>query len=208
MALKDKMQGPERRHLPLTIECRETQKEDGTTVRTVAGYAVRYESESVPMRDWVGDEFVEVIAKGAFDDSLKRGTVIKALWSHDTAQVLGSTRNGTLRLRSDDEGIYFELDLPNTTIGNDAWESIRRGDVDGMSFGFWVLKEKWSREKRDGKTIYKRTILEGELVEVSPVAFPAYPATSVHVRSLDEYRESLRREMTRRKLLLEVETMG
>ena len=60
-------------------------------------------------------------------------------------------------------------------------ESIRRGDVDQMSFSFEVLPdgEEW---ERDGEEHLLRKLRRVRLFEVSPVTFPAYPATSVSVR--------------------------
>lgn len=200
---------PEIRALP-GLEFRERAEGD-KTIRTIAG-VIKYDTDSVIMRDWFGgDEFVEQIAKGAFDTALKENRIL-ALWSHDTSQVLASTSNQTLRLDNRDDGLHFEADLPDTTLGRDAWESIRRGDVDGVSFGFIARKEKWSKQDRgEGqKPLYRRTILDADLLEISPVAFPAYPANSVHVRSLDEYRESLlsaQLEERKRRLSIELELL-
>ena len=168
------------RALPVTLEVRQV---DDTGKRTIAG-TIKYNTQSVEMRDWWGDKFVEELAAGCFDESLKTRAVV-GLWSHDTSQVLGNTKAGTLRVNSDTTGLNFELALPDTQAGNDAWESIRRGDVDGVSFGMRVAKDKWS--ETDG--IYKRTIMEAELYEISPVAFAAYPANEVACRSLEKFKE-------------------
>jgi uncharacterized protein len=192
------------RALPVTLEIREASEDNEK--RTISG-SIKYNTESAEMRDWWGDTFVEEIAEGAFDESLKVRDVV-GLWSHDTSQVLGNTKSGTLRIENTKKELRFELDIPNTSVGNDAWELIKRGDVDGVSFGMKVTKDKWSSENRDGKKIYKRTILNAELYEISPVAFPAYPANEVSVRSLDEYREQQKRasnEYKKRKLSMELE---
>jgi uncharacterized protein len=192
------------RALPVTLEIREANEDNEK--RTISG-SIKYNTESAEMRDWWGDTFVEEIAEGAFDESLKVRDVV-GLWSHDTSQVLGNTKSGTLRIENTKKELRFELDIPNTSVGNDAWELIKRGDVDGVSFGMKVTKDKWSSENRDGKKIYKRTILNAELYEISPVAFPAYPANEVSVRSLDEYREQQKRasnEYKKRKLSMELE---
>lgn len=191
------------------LEFRERQDGD-KTIRTIAG-VILYDTDSEVMRDWFGDEFVEQIAKGAFDQAIRENRIL-VLWAHDTRQVLASTSNGTLRLDNRDDGLHWEADLPDTTAGRDAWESIKRGDVDGVSFGFIARKEKWSKEDRgEGtKPLYRRTILDADLREISPVAFPAYPANSVHVRSLDEYRESLlsaELEERKRRLSIELELL-
>lgn len=200
-----KKETKEIRALPVTLEIRDADEEGGK--RTITG-AIRYDSDSEEMRDWYGDTFIEQIAAGAFDESLKTRGVV-GLWSHRTDVVLGNTKSGTLRINSNEKEMTFELDLPNTTAGNDAWEVIKRGDVDGVSFGMKVTKDKWSTEDREGGgKLYKRSILNAELYEISPVAFPAYPANEVSARSLEDYKAEEKRaadEYLKRKLLLELE---
>lgn len=201
---KEMKEMKEIRAIPISIEIRETG--ENNEKRSISG-SIKYHTESQEMKDWWGDTFVEEIAKGAFDESLKNRNVV-GLWSHDTSLVLGNTKSGTLRLENTDTELRFELDIPNTSVGNDAWELIKRGDVDGVSFGMRVTKDKWSSENRNGKKIYKRSILNAELYEISPVAFPAYPANEVNVRSLNEFREQQKRaanEFKKRKLALELE---
>lgn len=172
----------EKRELPQsTIELRET--EDGQ--RTITGYAVKWEMKSHTM-GWF-TRFREQFKKGAFTESLNKEDQ-RALWSHDTSKVLGRTKNGTLRLYEDDIGLRFELDLPNTTLGNDAYETIKRGDVDGVSFGFRMLKQEWDEADPDNVV---RTITQADLFEISPVGFPAYPDSQVSARSEDPYKAYL-----------------
>ncbi len=175
--------------------------------RTITG-AIKYDTDSQEMRDYYGDTFVEQISAGAFQESLESRGVV-GLWSHDTSQVLGNTRSGTLRVFSDDKELRFELDLPNTTIGNDVYETIKRGDVDGVSFGMRVTKDKWSSENREnGGKLYKRSILNAELFEISPVAFPAYPSNEVSARSLDDFKSEEKRaasQYRKQKMLLELD---
>ena len=171
----------ERWPVEMQLEIRE---EGGAPV--IAGYAVVFNSLS---RDLGG--FKEVIAPGAFARSVESGDV-RALWSHDHGIVLGRTKAGTLKIAEDKRGLKVEIKPPASAAG--YVESIRRGDVDGMSFGFMVDRDDWTRTA-DGATV--RTVLEGRLLEVSPVAFPAYPASSVGVRALfgavPEIPESYRR---------------
>lgn len=177
------------------IEIREG--EDGK--RTLHGYAVKWEMKSQTMGYWY--RFKEQFKKGAFTESLTNEDQ-RALWSHDTSQVLGRTKNGTLRLFEDEIGLRFELDLPNTTLGNDAYETIKRGDVDGVSFGFQQQKQEWDETDPDNVV---RTITQAKLIEISPVAFPAYPDSQVSARSNDPYKEYLdekKRGELRRRLIL------
>lgn len=167
---------------------------------TIAGYAARFESLSVSF-GW----FKEKIRAGAFAESLKKNNV-RALWNHNMDMVLGSTKAGTLRLKEDDKGLRFELDLPDTQTGKDAAISIKRGDVDGVSFGFRVLKQEW--DEKDPKNVV-RTLVEVDLREISPTAFPAYPSTSVKVRSVEEDYKEYRKESSKSQAAInEQETLN
>ncbi|ULO10270.1 HK97 family phage prohead protease [Paenibacillus sp. 19GGS1-52] len=194
--------------MPVTLEIRATEATEGeVSKRTITG-AIKYDTDSEEMSDWYGDVFIEQIASGAFDESLAARDVV-GLWSHDTSQVLGNTKSGTLRLLSGKQELRFELDLPDTTSGNDAFAIIQRGDVDGVSFGMRVTKEKWASENREGGgKLYKRSILNAELYEISPVAFPAYPANEVSARSLEDYKAEEQRatdQILKQKMLIELE---
>lgn len=150
---------------------------------TVGGYAARFNSNSVSM-----GRFVERIAHGAFTETLKNEDV-RALWNHDTAKPLGRTSNQTLRLFEDGTGLGCEIDLPDTSWGQDAAKAIARRDVTGMSFGFDILDDHFERGK-DGEP-HIRTILKVKLYEVSPVTFPAYEATSIGQRDLTSVLDEL-----------------
>lgn len=142
--------------------------------RIMRGYAAPFNSESVDF-GW----FKEQIAPGAFARSLKERPDVRALADHDTAKVLARTTNGSLTLREDESGLWTEIAPNGASYSNDVLECVKRGDIDGMSIGFRVVNDKW--EVRDGKEF--RTLLDVELIEVSVVAFPAYPETSISARS-------------------------
>ena len=131
------------------------------------------EGRGVPFNELSEDlgGFRERISPGAFD----LDQTIKSFWSHDTSLILGSTKSNTLRLQERSDGIHFTLDLPDTTTGKNAFESIQRGDVDGVSWGMFVHEDRI--DQVDGQVI--RTVLRGDLIEISPVAFPAYSQTDV-----------------------------
>ncbi len=139
----------------------------------IVGYAAVFNKLS---QDLGG--FREVIAPGAFKKTLKEADVC-ALLEHDPRWLLGNSKSGTARLKEDGEGLRVEIDPPNTTAGKDAIESLQRGDLTGMSFGFRTIRDRW--EKENGQTV--RTLLEVALYDVSIVAYPAYPDTSVALRS-------------------------
>ncbi len=123
--------------------------------------------------------FREKIAPGAFAKTIQEADV-RALWNHDPNFVLGRTKSGTLKLAEDEKGLAVEIIPPDTQWARDLMETMRRGDVDQMSFGFQVVKEEWEGDVNNPIRVLK----EVKLFDVSPVTFPAYPATDVQVRSL------------------------
>lgn len=141
------------------------------------GYAAVFNKFSIELLG-----FKEIIRPGAFSRSLNNPDV-RALWNHDTGKVLGRIKNRTLELWEDQRGLGFSVVAPNTAWARDAMESIRRGDVDQMSFGFTVHEDKWTEPKEEGKLLM-RELLDVTLFEISPVTFPAYPQTTVGVRDL------------------------
>lgn len=171
----------ETRHFNGTINGLEIRADgDG---RTFSGYAAVFNADSEPMGG-----FTERIAPGAFRRSLtSHGWDVKLLANHDAGRVLGSTRAKTLRLTEDDRGLYVEATLPDNTDGRDIAESIRRGDIDSMSFGFSITPggDSWSN---DGAI---RTLTDVKLYEVSIVAWPAYTSTAgtTSVRALTAYAQ-------------------
>lgn len=165
----------ERRALTTPLEVRAAD-----AVRTASGYAAMFNSETD-----IGGYFREVIAPGAFAETLKTSDV-RALVDHDTGRVIGRMSAGTLRLSEDDAGLRAEIDLPDTTEGRDLAVLLARGDISGMSFGFMVRKDTWD----ETGPVPVRTIQAVDLFEVSAVAFPAYDDTSIALRSLDEAREA------------------
>lgn len=168
----------EKRSLVLPVERRAD--ENGKV--TVAGYAATFGDVAD-----IGGWFHEVIARGAFTNTLRTADV-RAYFDHDSGRVLGRSSAGTLRLKEDDKGLHVEIDLPDTSDGRDVKTLIERGDISGMSFGFAVTRQEWD-ETVDPP---KRTILEVDLREVSIVSDPAYDGTSIAMRSLDEARKERR----------------
>ena len=97
--------------------------------------------------------------------------------------MLGRVSSGTLRISTDKRGLFYEVDLPNTTYANDLAELMKRGDVNQSSFAFLIEQDKW--EQRDGVT-YRIIEKVSRLLDVSPVSQPAYPdATSELKRDLE-----------------------
>jgi HK97 family phage prohead protease len=115
--------------------------------------------------------FVEVIAPTAFKKTLNDRANVFALWAHDDAEILASTASGTLELQDRDDGLAFSLEVRDTAIGEDRWSAIKRGDVRGVSFGFYTERDTWDKQQKPAL----RTLVETRLVELSVgVMTPAY----------------------------------
>lgn len=165
----------ERRTATERVELREHEGGGSTAI----GYASVFESTSQNLGG-----FVERVAPGAFKKTLQEADV-RALFNHDQNQLLGRVSSGTLRLAEDDKGLRYEVDLPNTQLGRDLTELLRRGDITGSSFGFRTIEDDWS-ETREGYPM--RTLRQVALVDVSPVVYPAYLAAEASLRSLASSR--------------------
>lgn len=128
---------------------------------------IPYNSDSEEM--W---GFVERIAPGAFKRTLNNGTEVYAFWAHDDSKILGARSNGSLVFEDKDDGLHFMVELRDTEAMRDYYEAVSRGDVTGVSFGFFSEVEEWNQKQEP----MIRTLKQVRLLEVSPgVAFPAYP---------------------------------
>lgn len=122
----------------------------------------------------------ESVDPAAFDGALDDD--IRCLIDHDTRLVLGRTKSKTLTLKTDEVGLWGEVEInTNDQDAINLYERVKRGDVDQCSFGFDILAEEY--EDR-GKEVHW-TIKSVKLYEVSIVTFPAYEETSVSARKND-----------------------
>jgi len=145
----------------------------------IIGYASVFDSWSEELGGCF--PFREKVLPGAFADTIAHDD-IRALFNHDPNYVLGRNKAGTLELSEDEKGLLVKITPPDTQWAKDLLVSIQRGDITQMSFGFIVLEDIWT--ENDGVDV--RELLKVKLFDVSPVTFPAYPATECNIRSLDE----------------------
>jgi len=168
-------------------------RDDGSV--RLRGYAAVYDSLSENL-----GQFRERLLPGAFDRVLsKRKLSVVANFNHSSDHVLGRTENGTLELRSDERGLYFEVQPPDTQFARDLLTQVRRKDIAAASFAFTVdpKDEAYASDER-GETIRTIRSVSG-LFDVSVVTSGAYKAASVSVRSFEAWKQS-----TPRKSLLEL----
>lgn len=163
----------------------------------IEGYAAKFNERS----QFMG--FYEEIDKRAFDQSLAKQENIYALYNHDTDKLLGSTRNGTLELITDDIGLRFKLTpKANTSYLKDVKELIENGEIRGMSFGFISQDDDWTD---DGEFLL-RTLKDVSLKEITITPYPAYESSEVALRSKDKFTNELKKRedlKLRNKLILE-----
>ena len=195
----------ERRLFDTEFEARDG-GEDGKPAQ-IRGYGAVYGQ----MSENLGG-FRELIAPGAFDGVLNDD--VRGLINHDSNLILGRTTSGTLRLSVDERGLAYEIDLPDTSYARDLAVSMKRGDISQSSFGFYIDDDEWG-EDSEGRVI--RTVKKvRQLLDVSPVTYPAYPQTSSEARALvsvdtdglDAYRARIKAERDARERHLVMISVG
>lgn len=136
-------------------------KEDETGKKIINGYGAIFNQKSKVIIEYnylqrKVVKFEEVIETGAFDEVLQTNPNVMLNVNHNREKVLGKTESGTLRLSTDETGLKFENDLPNTTLGNDTFEMINRGDFYENSFAYdnEPEDERWEEDKNGNLTRY------------------------------------------------------
>lgn len=154
--------------------------ESGT--RQLSGYAVAFNQPSQPL------PFTEYISPHAFDNV--DFSQVRLLYAHDFNNILARVDSGTLSLKTDDKGLFFIADIPNTTLGNDVYTNVENGNIKGLSFNAQIDPnngDTWE-QGADGKVIHTINHF-ASLAEISLTPIPAYTETSVQVAR--DYKEVL-----------------
>lgn len=137
----------------------------------------------------VKDDYDDVIAAGAFVDSLKAhkaaGTMPAMLWQHDADEPIGVWSE----MAEDSKGLAVKGKLALDTIrGKEAHALLKMGALNGLSIGF--VSKQWAYD-RDSEI---RTLTEIDLWEVSLVTFPANSKARVtnvkSIESMDSARDA------------------
>lgn len=155
--------------------------------RTVEGYAVVFNSQSEDLG------FYETINPAAITEEVLMRSDVFCLFNHDQDKVLARSKYGTgsLQLQLDEQGLKYTFTAPNTDLGDELLEYLRRGDIDSSSFAFTVSTDEGSEvwtTGTDGRQ-YREILKIDELHDVSPVWNPAYSSTSVSQRTLDKLNQ-------------------
>ena len=158
--------------------------------KTIEGYALLFNS---PSKDLGG--FTEVIDPKALD-GVDLSNVIM-LDQHDYSKPLASVKAGTLKLDTDEKGLHFVATLDDSvSYANDAYQNVKSGNVDSMSFRFDVDDNGDSFSKDESGKIVRTIKQVKDLFEVSTVTIPAYDSSNVQVdkRSYEEFLDNQKGE--------------
>ena len=158
------------------IRC-ELRSENGG--RHISGKAISFDTQS----NDIG--FIEILHRGCISQELIDSSNIVFLYNHDYNQVIARANKGkgTLNIDLRDDGVYFDLEVPNTTMGNDLLENIRLGNITQCSFGFSYANEEGAyKDEKIGDVWYRNVYKIGKLYDLSAVTYPAYDDTYVNAR--------------------------
>jgi len=138
--------------------------------------------------------FYEEVTRSAFDKTLSEGDA-RFLVDHDSRLLVARVSAGDLDLAADDVGLAVDAGLDTElSYVRDLARNLEKRRITGMSFGFYVVRDRWEVEQvdtSDGHSVdvYVRYLEELRLIEVSAVTFPAYEDTDAGLRAkVDEVR--------------------
>lgn len=162
----------------------------------IEGRAIVFNSMSNVLYDPEKKRFFrEVIAPEAVDQNLIDNSDIKFLINHNKQQMVARRKNGagSLNVEWREDGVYFSFKKPNTTLGNDLYEMIQRGDLCSCSFAFVDGEVSWDFTDREMPCRTVKSIRA--LFDLSCVADPAYSETEINARSVDDMLEQYEKEL-------------
>lgn len=151
----------------------ETEGQEEKKELYVEGYAVRFNSPTV-LFEFGGVECKEQIDRHAFDEAQMDDVIFN--YNHG-GKVMARTRNGTLELKVDDDGLFIRARLDGTEEGRRLYDEIAGGYIDRMSFAFTVREESFDKQTNTW-TVQKVK----RLYDTSAVDIPAYDDTSIEAR--------------------------
>ena len=158
-------------HNPLEMRNR------GSDGKWIGGYATVF----APRMSRNLGGFVEQVAPHAFDEARLAGWGdVVCRFNHDSNMILGTTAAGTLRCKTDQIGLDYEVKPPESR--GDVTELVHRGDIRYSSFAFRVAAggDEW---RTTDQNFPLRILHNVELVDVAPVLSPGYPDATAQLRS-------------------------
>lgn len=165
----------------------DSEESDGRTLR---GLAVPF-NDPTRIDNLFEGTFDEQFAPGSFKRSLGLRTP-KLQFDHGTHPMIGSLPIGDIRkIWESKRGLEVEAEIFQADLFAPLREAIAAQAIDGMSIRFRPTVV----ESDETTQVELRTVTEAELIELGPVIFPAYPGTSVDLRSFDMDSKNDRRRL-------------
>ena len=134
----------------------------------------------------IGGYFYEVIERGAFDECNFDDVLFTAnhnVWDIPLARSRRNNSNSTLQISLDDKGLLIKanMDIDNNAEAKSLYSAVKRQDIEGMSFIFYIKECRWENLDTDMPT--RRITKMKKVREVSAVNFPAYEGTDIQARN-------------------------
>ena len=161
------------------------------------GYVNAVARDSRPMLDENGEKFVEQISPKTFQRAVEKNDDILCLLNHESARVLGSTKQGNIELFEDNIGLRAICKITDSEV----IEKAKQNKLRGWSFGFEALKE---HEEMLGDGFKRRFVDEMNLAEVSIIderKIPCYVGTSIETRAEKQTKLEYRGEDFKAKIV-------
>jgi HK97 family phage prohead protease len=174
--------------------------DDAADGLTIEGYGAVFD-RTTEINSWEG-KFEEKIRRGAFKKTLREQTP-KMQFDHGHHPLLGGLPLGRwITAEEDARGLHLIGRMFSNWMTEPFRDAIAEGAIDGMSFRFSVVREKWSdgngKEIKSESDLFDllyfgsgdrgpitRELIEVKTPEAGPVVWPAYKDTEVGARSAD-----------------------
>lgn len=172
-------------------------REENSESPVLSGVAIVVDAETILYEgsDW---REVEVIAPSCITKEIIDNEDIKLNLLHERNSTFARCNKGkgSLLLETREDGLHFEVEVPDCDLGKRAKALVDNGTYTGCSFEFWPREYEVSeREGKDGKTEYLIRHTAFERIGAITIGMdPAYEQTSVNAREILEEREKLRVE--------------
>lgn len=159
----------ERKFIPFDVKADENSRE-------ISGYGSVFGNV-----DLGGD----IVIAGAFSKSIGSGRKVRMLFQHDTDKVVGAWTS----VSEDENGLKVSGVLADTPRGNEIYQLLKMGAIDGLSIGYRTVAWEWKGDVR--------VIKEAELWEVSVVTFPMNESAKIDAVKVAELSQrEIERKLT------------
>lgn len=151
--------------------------------RSIEGWAIRYNSRSVPLTLPSGRLVYEQFTTGAFERSVAEinsgAAAISANVEHAKgALTLLGASGKNLQLEARPEGVFVRLALLDETLSNDLWAKIAAGLVRGFSIEFGKYPGEEPAYSNVGAD-YLRTFARAQLLGLAITDGPVYSDSTI-----------------------------